>query len=328
MNEDAFERIYTTAHDARVPISLSIELLTKCNEHCLHCYIPEHLSDGLSTQQVKNILHQFRELGGLNVTITGGEIFLRKDLMEIIQEARRLYLRVFLLTNASLITDSIAAKLRELNIAEISVSVYSMNPSEHDQITCQEGSLSKTLAGIASAKKYQIPVIVKTPLMEINKYAYREVRKYCIKNGFNFATSAVIFSKSNGDPSPKKLCISNADLPSILRDIAPFQPIKNFDTFQEACGRLRYMLSVDASGNIYPCNSFYYKIGNIKNMTLSDAWNDSRLISIQNIRKDELEECTQCSLVKKCHRCPGLAYLEDGDIYKCSSTAKCLALLE
>ena len=95
----------------------------------------------------KSILRQFRELGGLNVTITGGEIFLHKDLMEIIQETRKLYLRVFLLTNASLIADSIAAKLRELNIAEISVSVYSMSTSEHDRITCQEGSLSRTLAG-------------------------------------------------------------------------------------------------------------------------------------------------------------------------------------
>lgn len=320
--ENIMEEIYQTAHDKNILLSLMIELLTECNEKCVHCYIPKHNNTGLSLDKLKDIIIQFRKLGGLNLSLTGGEIFLRNDIFELISFARKNFLRVFLLTNASLITENVAIKLKELYISELSVSVYSLVPEIHDCITGVKGSLESTLLGLSFAKKYGIPVTVKTPLMEINKNSYINIKKYCEENNFAFIASTIIFAKSNGDKKVKSLTINDKELPSIFNDIKEFEPKGKRNDFEEACGSLKYMLAIDSEGNIYPCNSLFYKVGNIKQDSLHKIWVSEKLKRIQNIKKTELIKCKNCKIKEKCNRCPGLALLEDGDIWGCSSTAK------
>lgn len=320
--------MYKMAHDYVVPISITIELLNKCNECCEHCYIPSHTNDGLSTDEVVDVLKQFRKMGGLNVTFTGGEIFLRKDLLYIIETARKLKMRVFLLTNATLIDDEMARKLKEQNIAEISVSIYSMDEIIHDEITKIKGALVKTLRGIECAKNNNIPVMVKTPLMKKNKYAYREVSVFCEKNGFNFMTSPIIFSKSDGNASPHQLEIDDSDLREVMKEIAVYKKDEFKMNFEEACGTLKYAFSIDCHGNVFPCNAFYYNLGNIKQKGLVEIWKSPKMHAVQNIMKKDLQICSKCEMAKECNRCPGLADLEDGDMRACSSTARRLAVVQ
>lgn len=325
--ENSLDKLYDIAHEKVIPVSMIIELLTECNEQCKHCYIPEHNSKGLDIKMIRDILRQFKDMGGFNITFTGGEIFLRKDLLEIIEEARKLFLRVFLLTNATLITDSLARKLSQFNIAEISVSVYSMEEAEHDWITGIKGSLKKTLEGINNAKKYNIPVVIKTPLMEKNKDAFYKVSEFCEKNGFEFMTSSIIFSQSDGNTKPYDYKINDKDIQKIVREVSKYDKPNPGKKYEEACGALKYTLALDCYGNIFPCNAFYYKLGNIREDALLDIWNSPKLRKIQNIKKTDLKLCKECGLSKVCNRCPGLAYLEDGDMFGCSTTAKNLATI-
>lgn len=315
------DEMYNMAHDNNILLSIMIELLTYCNEECIHCYIPEHNNMGLETDVVKRIISEFRELGGLNLSLTGGEIFLRTDIFKIIEYARSLNLRVFLLTNASLITEEIARKLRKLNIAELSVSIYSLNPEIHDKITNRQGSLERTLQGLSYAKAQGIRIIIKTPLMECNKYSYRDLEKYCADNGYKYMASEIIFSKSNGDSRVKELSINTVDMKIIAKEIANLEPVGKRNYYEEACGSLKYMLAIDSMGNVFPCNSFLYKVGNIKKDSLSKIWENKKLKEIQNIKKKDLKKCINCELKSVCSRCPGLAWLEDGDYMGCSSAA-------
>ncbi len=322
------DEMYNLAHDNNILLSLMIELLTYCNEECVHCYIPEHNNMGLETDVVKRVIFEFREMGGLNLSLTGGEIFLRPDIFKIIEYARNLRLRVFLLTNASLITEKIAKKLRQLNIAELSVSIYSLDPQIHDKITKKKGSLERTLLGLSYAKAQGIRILIKTPLMECNKFSYRDLKKYCNDNGYKYMASAIIFSKSNGDASVKKLSINPEDMKIIAKEVADLEPIGKRNHFEEACGSLKYMLAIDSVGDVFPCNSFLYNVGNIKKDTLSKIWESKKLKEIQNIKKVDLQKCTICELHSKCSRCPGLAWLEDGDYMGCSSTAMQNAIMQ
>ena len=179
--KNIIDEMYDYAHDYRILFSLTIELTTLCNEQCIHCYIPNHDNKGMNIKTIKKVIKEFRDLGGLNLTLTGGEIFLRKDIFEIIEYARSLHIRVFLLTNGTLLTEETIKRLKELNIAELSISVYSLEHHIHDYITNKEGSLTQTLNAIDLAIKNGISVTVKTPLIEKNKYAYRELKKYCFE---------------------------------------------------------------------------------------------------------------------------------------------------
>lgn len=69
-------------------LNASIELLTQCNCNCIHCYHYEHQNNGPSYQQCLFIIDELQKAGVLDLQLTGGEIFLRKDLLSIVDYIR------------------------------------------------------------------------------------------------------------------------------------------------------------------------------------------------------------------------------------------------
>lgn len=323
-------KLYKNAFVNNIPISVMIELLTACNWNCKHCYIPEHNDMGLNTETIINLLFSLREVGTLNVTFTGGEIFLRDDIFEIIETARKLHFRVFLLSNASLLNEEKIKKLANLHISEFSTSIFSLDSSIHDKITGVPGSLETTLENLFLMKKYNLNVKIKTPLMKDNKFCYRDLKEFCNINNFDYYASPVVFSKSNGDTSTHLLRIKQNDLVKIINEIDMYKRDKNRPNVNEydvPCAAIFYGFSIDCKGDVYPCNSLYYKIGNILENKIQDIWNNSpKLQELKKIKNSDLYECKECSLKDTCERCPGLALLEDQDLLGCSTVAKSLAI--
>lgn len=82
--------------------SLQFELSSRCNERCIHCYIPngkKNTGFDMPLAKVKGILDEFAEMGGIHVTLSGGEAFLHKDLLEICKYCREKDLKISILSN-------------------------------------------------------------------------------------------------------------------------------------------------------------------------------------------------------------------------------------
>src|SRR5688572_2444389 len=84
------------------PHSVTIELLAPCNLRCPHCYVTHSAKNKLSYEVVVDLLDQMAALGVFSVTFTGGEVGLRKDLFELIAEARQRRFAVYLLSSGTL----------------------------------------------------------------------------------------------------------------------------------------------------------------------------------------------------------------------------------
>lgn len=135
---------------------------------CEHCYIPEHNNSGFEHDRIINLLYELRELGVFNVSFTGGEIFLREDILEIISVARKLHMRVFLLSNGTMLSSKTIDELETLHISEFSTTLFSMDPIIHDSITGIKGSYDSLMANLEDMKNRTFSVNVKTPLMKKN----------------------------------------------------------------------------------------------------------------------------------------------------------------
>jgi len=324
--------LYDYAYQNNHLTSVMIELLTKCNLKCQHCYIPSHTNSGLSTEKIIILLKNLRNLGALNVSFTGGEIFLRDDIMEIIMVARSLHMRVFLLTNATLLNEEIIKQLSDLHIAEVSTTIFSLDEGIHDSITQHKGSLRKSLSNLKLLNQYGINVQVKTPIMEANKDSHIDLKNYCTENNFSYFPSPIIFSRNDGNNSPHKLRVqSSEDMQDLVfdadKDLRERQRPFLYE-YDEPCSAIFYSLAIDANGDIFPCNSLYLKLGNILVDDIKEVWNKSDvLIDLKLIKKEHLKKCNNCYLVEYCERCPGLALLEDGDLLGCSEIAKNMALI-
>lgn len=81
---------------------IQFELTSRCNERCIHCYIPNSKKDhgfDMPTAKVKSVLDEFAELGGLHVTLSGGEAFMHKDILDIVRYCREKDLKISILSN-------------------------------------------------------------------------------------------------------------------------------------------------------------------------------------------------------------------------------------
>lgn len=338
-NQPRIQDLYNEGYCERNLVSLTIELLNSCNWNCRHCYLPQHTNMGLEFDIVANILEQARDLNILEVVLTGGEIFLRKDIFDIIEKARSLYLRVYLYSNASLLTENKIRRLADYYITQYSLTLFSLDEKIHDSITRCEGSLKILLRNISLIQKYGIPIEIKTPVMNVNKDSLESISKFCEKNGFTFGTTPTINAQSNGNKEPLNLRLNSEELNYVLQEMQKIEsnsrsgiggkePYKvgRFDEQQYCCPLLRSKLFIDCEGNVFPCTSFFYKVGNIKNDTLNNIWNHSpELRYVQSLSNSGLKKCQACDLKDFCTRCPGLALLEDGDVMGCSSLAKEMA---
>jgi radical SAM protein with 4Fe4S-binding SPASM domain len=93
-----------------------IELTNRCNLRCPHCASTsgQARADELSTVELCDVLAEIRALGGEEITLIGGEIFLREDWFAIAQRVVELGLRLIVISNGLLIDEAVRAQLREL----------------------------------------------------------------------------------------------------------------------------------------------------------------------------------------------------------------------
>ena len=121
---------------------IHLDLLYACDLDCQHCYLDEKSSmKPASLEQITDVLSQASELGAMDLLLSGGEIFLRKDLMTILEAARRLKYRVRLKTHGGRIKPEQVEQLVALGVSAVDFSVYALDDDIHDAFTQRKGSL-------------------------------------------------------------------------------------------------------------------------------------------------------------------------------------------
>ena len=142
-------------HAGALPAGLVYEATMRCNLECEFCYVGNLLNiEGEWRQEMSldTLKRAFPDQEGLQVSMTGGEIFMRKDIlgvMETFQEKG--YVCGYLTTNGTIISPERAEALAELAnkgfIKHISVSID--GPGEmHDKARGVKGTFERTAKGL------------------------------------------------------------------------------------------------------------------------------------------------------------------------------------
>jgi len=143
---------------------------SRCNLHCLHCYSSSesnHSSGELSTVEAKKLMSQFAEANCPVVLFSGGEALLRSDLFELLAEAGWLGLRTVLSTNGTLIDSATAGKLAEAGVSYAGISVDG-DEQFHDKFRQAPGSFKAAVRGIENCKKAGIKTGLRFTMTKAN----------------------------------------------------------------------------------------------------------------------------------------------------------------
>lgn len=315
--------------------SLQFELSSRCNERCIHCYIPNEKKNhgfDMPTSKVKSILDEFAAMGGIHVTLSGGEAFLHKDIITIAQYCREKDLKISILSNLISLKDEQIPALKKLNLSLVQASLYSMNSEIHDQITTVKGSFEKTKASIEKLVAADIPVQISCPLMKANKSGYNEVLEYAKSLKIKAQTDYIMMARSDLDTENLAQRLSLTETEVVIRDIIEHDtqykdetleqlPISDRIQFdleryksQPVCGVGYDNCCITANGDVYPCAGWQdYVLGNVYKNSLKEIWeNSERVKKLRTITQASFPQCLECKARNYCSRCLVRNYNESG----------------
>lgn len=303
------------------PLSVQLDLTYRCNERCLHCYLDHDDHGELTTSEIIHLLDELADAGVFFLSMSGGEILLRKDFFEILEHARALRFCVKLKTNAVLIRERQAERIRSLGVHSVQISIYSHRPEVHDSITKVPGSLTRSLDAIRFLKARGLKVIIADVLMLQNIQDYPGVRALAAELGVEFTIDPTITPKMDGDRSILNLNVEQASLRQVFRDETLVGNVEEFcaspiqadddDLDSLPCSASHTACYVSPYGDVYPCVQFPLPCGNVRRSRFLDIWRHSdQLNDVRSISARDLPSCSQCIHLVSCTRCPGLAYME------------------
>lgn len=168
-----------------------------CNNHCLHCAISDmrrelknrNKQTDLTTQEIFKILDENKKQYD-NIVLTGGEITLRKDFLQILEKANQ-YELIQVQTNGRKINTDLARSIAIYrNKISFAVAIHGSNDKVHDAITQVKHSFNETVNGIKALRQNNLKVCMKVVVSALNYKQLPEIVQLANQlnvNRINFA---------------------------------------------------------------------------------------------------------------------------------------------
>lgn len=309
------------------PLWAKMEISTKCHLNCAHCYIPFsqrapkgpfrvlRAQEEMTDAEILSCVDQLAGLGAILLTVTGGEIFARQNLLEILAHAHRQGFVLELFTSGTLMTEAKADALSALNIGRIQVSVYSASAERHDGFTGSPGSWKRSTDAIRMLTARGLHVDLACSIMPLNYDEILQVRDLAHSLGASCSYGYPITSRTNGDHDTHRHRLSPEQLRTAIEAVPEFfalPPVK--EPSQRICPAGVNMCAIAATGEVYSCSQFMLPAGNIREQRLQDIWLHSpALRRIRELRTSDLKPSQLGALDSYVGLCPGMNLLEEKD---------------
>ncbi len=339
----------------RTPRSVDVEITSRCNLHCRYCYFfdnPAVEYHDLPTNKWLLFFEECGRCGIMNVSLAGGEPFIRKDLPTLIEGIVRNRMRFSILSNGTLIDDKIASFIaRTGRCDQVQISVDGSNPETHD--TCRgQGSFTKAIRGLRTLQSHGVPVTIRVTIHRHNVHDLENIARLLLEDlklpGFSTNAAGYLGScrQNPGDvllttqdrqvAMEMLLRLSEKYNGRISAMAGPLTDALCWHRMEEArmqgnppfsngghltgCGCPNERIAVHADGAIIPCSMLaHIELGQINQDSLEEVWQHSfalnRLRQRQTIPLTDFEFCAECPYISYCTgNCAGLAYSLTGQV--------------
>jgi SynChlorMet cassette radical SAM/SPASM protein ScmE len=297
----------------------------------------------------------FDELGRsavMNVTLAGGEPFMRDDLPVLIEGIVRNRMRFSILSNGVLVNDEIAVFIASTGRCDfVQVSVDGSCPETHD-VYRGKGSFEGAIRGIRTLQHSGVPLTVRVTIHRHNVHDLENIACLLLEDlGLSgFSTNAAGYLGSCRQNEGEVL-LTTADRMIAMETLmnlsekyegrisamaGPLAEAFSWRRMAEArargspafpnggyltgCGCPGSRITVRADGAIVPCSMLaHMELGRINSDSFIEVWQyNSQLNGLRRrhtIPLKEFEFCAGCDYIPYCTgNCPGLAYTLTGQM--------------
>ncbi len=331
MTEQASQRYrIKNDYEKAVPVHVVWEITLACNLKCTHCgsRAGKVRPGELTTEQCFEIIDQLEKLGTREITIIGGEAFLRRDWLDIISKIDRAGIECSMQSGAYNLNEKRILQAKEAGIKNIGVSIDGL-PDVHNKIRGRSDSYEHAMNCLELLKKHGITSSVNTVITKDNQFQLDDMLDDFIKREIKNWQIQLVVAMGNAVENDD-LIIQPYELIDLYdRLINVYKRALNHDILIQAGNNIGYYgpyehiwrqgaeaqwsgcsaghtaIGIEADGTIKGCPSLPttgYTGGNIKNMSLEDIWLHSEEMKFTRYRnEDELwGNCKTCYYSSTC----------------------------
>ena len=318
-----YERIIQVASLAHVPLAVLFEVTHRCNLGCEHCYLtegpvgrPRPTREELTLDEIRRVLDQLADAGTFFVTLTGGEVFMRRDFISILAHARSLNFSVTIFTTGTLLSPEKADEVADLHPLSVEVSIYSARPEIHDRVTKIPGSHARSLRALRLLRARGVIILIKSPLMSLNSGEYHGIVELAEELGAGYTFDPMLTPRRDRNLAPVALSPSRDQMRAFFSDpvLAKelHQPVKCLpQKGEEICGTGRRTCMISPYGDVFPCGVHPVPAGNLREQSFHEIWIGSPLL--RELRTKTVDDLRNGAKSLPGFRCSALALIEDGD---------------
>jgi len=307
----------------------------RCNLYCEHCYrdAGTEATNELSTEEGKALLDEIASVGTQLMVFSGGEPFMRDDILELTRHAKALGMRPVYGTNGTLLTLDMARKVKEAGGASVAISLHMMDRDAHDEFCKVPGAWDLSIQAMKNAREAGLPFQVNTTVFSRN---FDDIEAICdLAKDMGAISHHVLFMVPTGRATDieeetlrerqyeqmiKRLLIKRKDLEIDLRPTCAPQFMRiadqqGVDTGRHTRGCLAGIsyVSIVPNGDVWPCPYLNMRIGNVRETPFSKIWAGSEVF--EKLRTMEYTgNCGICEYSEKCGGCRARAYFYFDDI--------------
>jgi radical SAM protein with 4Fe4S-binding SPASM domain len=317
----------------RVPMQVSIEVTRRCPLECQHCYnnLPMGDQDArsreMTTEEHFRMLDELVEMGCFWLLYTGGEIFARKDFLEIYTYAKKKGFLITLFTNGTLITEKVADYLMEWPPFAIEITLYGRTRETYEALTQIPGSYDRCLRGIKLLRERGLPLKLKTVATSINKHEISAMRHFAEEElGVEFMMDGQINPRIDCSQSPLAVRLTPEEVVALdmsspkaaveyrslaEQELAASSRLSKIDTVYFCGGGIK-AFSINPGGEMSICVTSQQDTFDTRQSGLKYAWEHS-LREVRDRKRTRATKCVNCRIQSLCGMCPANGEMENGD---------------
>ncbi len=299
--------------EIKPPLWILLELTHKCPLECAYCY---NQLDFINTKDTMNkedwfrVMEQARQMGAVQLGISGGEPLLNKDVVEIVKKANDLKFYTNLITSGVGASKGVVQKLKDAGLKTVQLGIQSHDKNTMTLITNNKSSYDEKIAFAKEVKEAGLQLIVNTCITRQNIHQVGEIIEFAEKLGANYLEIANIqyygwALKNINALLPTQEQITKArEVTNYYRkerkDMKVFFVVPDyFATRPKACmnGWGTTFLTINPDGIALPCNTantLPLEFPNVKEFSVEQIWNESEAFNYFRGDKWMKEPCRTC----------------------------------
>ena len=330
------------------------DLTSACNFRCVHCLYNDteySAKEDLSHEQAMNLADDLIEAGIVEIILTGGEIFMRPDTLDIAEKFKKNNISVKLLTNAALINDEHIERIAEMFNPYLDMLQISLDGATHETFKKirQTDSFETIIGNIKKLTDKGIRVVIGCTVNKINYNEILETYNLASELGVSdFMAGKMIYHNKSHTPLmvsdrdllllEKKLIENKNTKTNLISGLFPTIDFLNVEGVKEIISEEKYQKYLDkftkpklkschlhdriricSNGDMYLCmeadNCPEAKLGNYKESSFEDIWNKRNSNIFFQPRELNKMVCKNCKYNVICNSgCMVKAYKRSGSI--------------